>query len=64
MTDNYAKYAKRQNPPAGTPGVAPLSADEKAELKMRIMLAINCNMALKRACVCHGNKGIANSFRQ
>ena len=45
MTDNYAKYAKRQNPPAGNPGVAPLSADEKAELKMRIMLAINGNMA-------------------
>ena len=45
MTDNYAKYAKRQNPPAGPPGVAPLSADEKAELKMRIMLAINGNMA-------------------
>lgn len=60
MTDNYAKYAKRQNPPAGNPGVAPLSADEKAELKMRIMLA----HGLKRACVCHVNKGIANSFRQ
>lgn len=45
MTDNYAKYAKRQNPPAGIPGVVSLSADEKAELKMRIMLAINGNMA-------------------
>ena len=45
MTDNYAKYAKRQNPPAGSPGVAPLSTDKKAELKMRIMLAINGNMA-------------------
>ena len=45
MTDNYAKDTRRQTPPAVTPGVAPLAADEKAELNMRIMLAINGNMA-------------------
>lgn len=46
MTDNYTDFAERHKP-SGTAQslVAPLTAEEKAELKMRILLAINKNMA-------------------
>ncbi len=46
MTDKYTNYAKRQEQFAATGNtVAPLTAKEKAELKMRIMLALGRGMA-------------------
>mgnify|MGYP005755559143 FL=1 len=46
MTDNYKEYRKEQIPVNTGIGFAtPLTAEEKAELKMRILLAISPNMA-------------------
>lgn len=46
MTDNYNEYRKEQIPVNTGIGFAtPLTAEEKAELKMRILLAISPNMA-------------------
>ncbi len=46
MTDNYKDYTNRQtvhNKAIST--VVPLSTEEKADLKMRILLAVNERMA-------------------
>lgn len=46
MTDNYTDYTKKDisyNKEYGC--IAPLSQEEKDELKMRILIAINANLA-------------------
>ena len=46
MTDNYTNYRKRQvNDDNAFLNVAPLSKEEKEDLKMRILFAINTRMA-------------------
>lgn len=46
MTDKYTNYTKRQEQFAATVNtVAPLTCEEKAELKARILLALNRGMA-------------------
>lgn len=46
MTNKYTNYAKAEAmPQAGISAASPLSMSEKAELKMRIMLAISQKMA-------------------
>ncbi len=46
MTDKYTNYAKRQKQfAAAASTVAPLTSEEKAELKARILLAVNRGMA-------------------
>lgn len=42
MTDNYTNYNKQQAMPGnGVCTIQPLSKEEKADLKMRILLALN-----------------------
>lgn len=46
MTDKYTNYAKAEAmPQMGISAASPLTTSEKAELKMRIMLAISQKMA-------------------
>ncbi len=46
MTNNYKDYTKRHIGTKGKyPAVEPLSDEEKANLKIRILLAINDKMA-------------------
>lgn len=46
MTDKYTNYAKAEAmPQMGISTASPLTKSEKAELKMRIMLAISQEMA-------------------
>ena len=46
MTDNYTNSRNQQTPYKGRVcTVAPLTNEEKADLKMRILLAINTKMA-------------------
>lgn len=46
MADKFINRTRKQFPLAkGKAPVAPLTAEEKADLKMRILLAINAKMA-------------------